>query len=230
MPLCDFIMERSKYGKIYGAYDLNRPILIVNDAKLAKDISVKEMHKFPLRLPGELGKSSFKYSLFFMSANEDWKRVRSIVSPAFTSGKLKSMLTPINKIVQNFIDSLEQYSRTGERFDIKIYTGAFTMDVIASCAYGIQINSLKEPNHPIVTHAKQILNVDAKWIRILAILFPKFGKIFNIDPFEIEGINYFDDLTFKIIEKRLNQDNQRKFKSNKLKFLICYRYQQKAKT
>ena len=102
-----------KYGKVYGSFTFGKRTLITNDAKIAKEISIKEFHKFPLRYSFHIGSSNLNKSLFFMQANEDWKRVRSIVTPAFTSGKLKGMLHPIEKLVENFIHHLEQFSENG---------------------------------------------------------------------------------------------------------------------
>lgn len=110
----EFIWENAKiYGKVYGAYNLVEKILVVNDAKMARELSIKELHKFPLRSSFYMGNTNFVKSLFLMAANEDWKRVRSIVTPAFTSGKLKAMLTPIERIVSNFVEHLEKHSLDG---------------------------------------------------------------------------------------------------------------------
>ena len=102
-----------KHGKIYGTFHYVKRGLVVNDIKMVREISIKEFHKFPLRYDFYTGSSNLSKSLFFMQANEDWKRIRSIVTPAFTSGKLKGMLHPIEKIVENFIDHLDRLSETG---------------------------------------------------------------------------------------------------------------------
>ena len=108
---------RNKYGKIYGGYGiLFEKILVLNDPKLARELSVKQLHQFPHRFMFYLGDSNLKHALFFMPANEDWKRVRTTVSPAFTSGKLKNMLSPIERILGNFIRHLEQFSDSGKFF------------------------------------------------------------------------------------------------------------------
>ncbi|OTF70766.1 hypothetical protein BLA29_006150, partial [Euroglyphus maynei] len=121
-PLYEFAQEQvKKHGNIHGIYGIGRRALIMEDPKLARELSVKELHKFPDRFGGYLGKTSLVHSLFLMPANEDWKRIRTIVTPAFTSGKLKAMIAPINKILDNFLRNLDKHAESGEMFDVKIY-------------------------------------------------------------------------------------------------------------
>ncbi|OTF71720.1 hypothetical protein BLA29_003818, partial [Euroglyphus maynei] len=121
-PLHEFVFdETKKYGYIYGVYGIGQRALIFQDPKLVRELSIKELDKFPIRFGGYLGKTSMIHSLFMMAANEDWKRIRTIVSPAFTSGKLKAMITPINKILDNFVHNLNKHAESGEMFDVKIY-------------------------------------------------------------------------------------------------------------
>ena len=132
------------WGWISGSFN----ILVVNDISLYKDISTKDSHKFPIRAGFHTGDNVIKKTLFFMDADENWKRVRSIVSPAFTSGKLRAMCAPIENITDKFIDNLHPFSITGNEFDIRTLLDGFTMDVISRCAYGIELDSMSQPNHP----------------------------------------------------------------------------------
>ncbi|CAG2179110.1 unnamed protein product, partial [Oppiella nova] len=92
------------------------------------DIFVRDFHIWPHHLDFHLGTSKLDKSLFFMPGNDDWKRQRSILSPVFTSGKLRAMMAHISDISDRFIQS--------EAIDIRQHVGAFAMDVISRCGYG----------------------------------------------------------------------------------------------
>ncbi|KAH9413209.1 hypothetical protein DERP_006895, partial [Dermatophagoides pteronyssinus] len=210
-PLHEFFFEKvKKYGYIFGIYGIGNRVLIVNDPKIAREISIKESHKFSIRWWGYLGSTSVIHSLLLMPANDDWKRIRAIVTPAFTSGKLKAMITPINKILKNFVRNLKKHSESGEIFDVSIYTGALTMDVIALCSYGIEVDSISESNHPLVKHAKRIMDWDSSWSLGICVIIPFLGRFLNLEPIDFESAKYFDNLTFKIIKERLKTKNQGK--------------------
>ncbi len=82
------------------------------------------------------------------------------------------------------------------------YVGAFAMDVISACAYGINTDSVKDPNHPIVVNVKKILNVDVSISLFLSVSAPPIARFLKLEPFDIKATNYFDALTNKIIEER----------------------------
>ena len=102
---------------------------------------------------------------------------------------------------------------------MKKYTNGFTMDVIASCAYGIDVDSINQPDHPIVINAKKILNVDASLSLLICLMFPTLSKYLRLEPFNIQALQYFDDLTSKIIEERTKQST-RMFLDNLKKFSL----------
>ena len=82
------------------------------------------------------------------------------------------------------------------------YIGPFAMDVISACAYGINTESIKNPSHPIVTNAKKILGVDAGISLLLSALAPGLAKRLKLEPFDINAVNYFDELTNQILKER----------------------------
>ena len=78
------------YGKIYGVYTGLKPTLTISDIELAKQIMIKDFHLFVNRRDFHILDEMWKTNLF-MVPDEDWKRIRSITTPAFTSGKLRRM-------------------------------------------------------------------------------------------------------------------------------------------
>lgn len=199
-------------SRFFGAYHLSRRILVVKDIELIKQISIKHLPAFAERNSGYFGRSSVVRSLFFAPAQEDWKRIRSIITPAFTSGKLRDMCQPIETIIDKFVENLKREANTGQEFNIKLHFDSMAMDVIARCGYGINVDSLSNPSHPIVANARKILGVDANLEKVVCFLTPALARLLKLEAFDREAINYFDDLTKQIVEKRLSAGNVRKSK------------------
>lgn len=84
------------------------------------------------------------------------------------------------------------------------------MDVIASCAYGINVDSVSQPDHPIVSNAKKILNVDASLSFMVCVMLPSLAKFLNLHAFNKKSVDYFDNLTFEIIEKRIRSSQKQR--------------------
>ena len=145
----------------------------------------------------------------FSSRGDDWKRLRSIASPTFTSGKMKKMFPSIRECVDNFLEHLESCAKDGKEIDLKDKHGRFTMDVIAKCAFATQTNAHNDPNNLFYLNGKKFF--DFKFYKLIPILvFPKFlNKLLNITTAGDESANqFFIDLTRHIMKTRRNENKK----------------------
>ncbi|CAG2182707.1 unnamed protein product, partial [Oppiella nova] len=152
-----------KYGKIYGLYYSAKPRLTVADPALIKQILVKDFNAFRNRSlsPGQDGLNMFR------ARDNSWKRVRAIVSPTFTSGKMRKMYALINHCYEDFLNTLDNNVSNGvNEVELKQLMGAYTMDVIASCAFATKLNSYADPNNPFLTNAFNFINASNRTGRL----------------------------------------------------------------
>ncbi|XP_066516425.1 cytochrome P450 3A30-like [Hoplias malabaricus] len=161
-----------KYGKIWGIYDARQPVLCIMDKDILKTILVKECYTLftnrrNFRLNGPL------YDAVSIVEDDDWRRIRSVLSPSFTSGRLKEMFGIMKTHSRSLVDNLEKTSKRGEAADIKEFFGAYSMDVVTSTAFSVDINSLNNPKDPFVTNVKKMLKFDfLNPLFLLVALFP----------------------------------------------------------
>ncbi|KAL1281617.1 hypothetical protein QQF64_000420 [Cirrhinus molitorella] len=148
-----------KYGRVWGIYDARQPVLSIMDQSIIKTILVKECYSLftnrrNFRLNGPL------YDAVSLVEDDDWRRIRSVLSPSFTSGRLKEMFGIMKTHSHILVDNLEKTARRGETVDIKEFFGAFSMDVVTSTSFSVDIDSLNNPKDPFVTNIKKMLKFD----------------------------------------------------------------------
>lgn len=100
--------------------------------------------------------------------------------------------------------------------DIKKYVGAFTMDVLTACAFGVDVDSLHNANNPIVVNANKFFAVNASLSLIFSLLFPKFAKLLRLQPFDRSAFHYFDQLINYLTKKRVEENKFNNFKGTQL--------------
>ncbi|XP_053552554.1 cytochrome P450 3A9-like [Bombina bombina] len=147
-----------KYGKLWGLYDGRVPVLAVLDPAIIKTILVKECYtNFTNRR--SFGLNGPLSSAITIAQDEQWKRIRTVLSPTFTSGKLKEMF-PIMKDYSNIlVKNIQDYVENDKPCTMKEIFGAYSMDVITSTSFGVNIDSLNKPNDPFVTQIKKLLKL-----------------------------------------------------------------------
>ena len=80
-----------------------------------------------------------------------------MVSPVFTSGKLKLMVPHVDKCGENMEELLRTAALTGEVLEGKQMYGKFTLDAIATSGFGIESNSFKDPDNIFRINAMKIV-------------------------------------------------------------------------
>ncbi|XP_017777370.1 PREDICTED: cytochrome P450 9e2-like [Nicrophorus vespilloides] len=172
--------------RYHGSHQFNRPILVIKDPDLIKQLLVKQFSNFVNRID-IINKDMDPFlgnSLLFLH-NEDWKTMRSTLSPAFTGSKMKEMSNLMIQISHKFFEYLRKNGKSKFAVDMKDLSTRFTNDIIASCAYGIECNSLKEKENEIYSLGKNMTNLT--YSRIMKFFgfsnVPKLMKLLNITVF-----------------------------------------------
>lgn len=172
-----------KYGKVWGFFDGRQPMIGVMDTSMIKAILVKECYSvFTNRR--DLGLNGPMADAVSVVEDEAWKRIRSVLSPSFTSGRLKEMYKIMMDHSNNMIQDLHKRAETGDAIEIKDVFGPYSMDVVTSTAFSVDIDSINNPADPFVDNIKKMVKFNfLNPLLVLVVLFPFLGKI--LDKFEV---------------------------------------------
>ncbi|GFQ95605.1 cytochrome P450 3A6, partial [Trichonephila clavata] len=140
-------------GRVFGSFEGSSPSVVVAEPDLLRDILVKDFHIFPFRNEMKTGDAIADKMVSGVNG-EDWKRIRTIITPAFTSKRMRQISSIMNDCSQTLLEVCEKYSNKGEPVDMKGMFGAFTMDVIASSAFGTKVDSHNDPQNEFVKRAR----------------------------------------------------------------------------
>ncbi|XP_058425190.1 cytochrome P450 3A12-like [Diceros bicornis minor] len=202
-----------KYGKMWGVYDGRQPVLAITDPDMIKTVLVKECYSaFTNRRP--FGPVGFMKNAVALSTDEQWKRIRTLLSPTFTSGKLKEMFPIIGQCGDVLVRNLKKAAEKGKLITLKDIFGAYGMDVITSTSFGVNIDSLSNPQDPFVQNSRKLIRLDFLDPLILStILFPFLHPVFevlNISLFPKSRMDFFVKSVKKMKESRLKDKEKQR--------------------
>src|SRR5882672_5192428 len=97
----------------------------------------------------------------FFSRYPNWKRIRAIHSPSFSTGKLKAMKPMIEKTMDQLIAKLDPKASDQQIVDFRQYYDSLTFDVITRAAAGVHTGAVDNPvNNPLLTAVKKLFQKD----------------------------------------------------------------------
>lgn len=134
-------------SKMCGLYFFTRPIGILFDLDLIKAVLVKEFHIFNDRNFYYNDKDDPLSGHLVALDGAKWKSLRVKLTPTFSSGKMKYMFPTIAKLGERLTDHLNEIIPQNDQLEIKSIMARFTMDVIGTCAFGIECNTLKDTDN-----------------------------------------------------------------------------------
>uniref|UniRef100_A0AAT9UTQ8 Cytochrome P450 6PZ24 n=1 Tax=Maconellicoccus hirsutus TaxID=177089 RepID=A0AAT9UTQ8_MACHI len=199
------IYEELKHHRFAGFYMLHKPSIMICDPELIKIILVKDFSYFHERGYPRVVKEVEPLSNHVANmTGDEWKNLRIKLTGTFSSGKMKMMFPLVKKCAEGIKPALNKYYSDDEAFDAKDLNARFTTDVIGSCAFGIEANSLQDPDSEFRKMGKAFN--EKRWKTSIRYLFPQVPvfliKLLNLETPPPQMTNYFTNIVRDMIKYR----------------------------
>ncbi|XP_032930153.1 cytochrome P450 3A9-like [Catharus ustulatus] len=206
-----------KYGKVWGIYDGRQPVLAVTDPQIIKSVLVKDCYTvFTNRRRFDL--VGVLRNAVSLAEDEHWKRLRTVLSPTFTSGKLKEMFPIMKHYGEVLVKNVQKQVKEGNSIAVKDIFGSFSLDVVTSTSFGVNIDSMNNPKDPFVREMKKLVKFDFfDPIFILSFVFPFLIPVMakmNVSFFPKDAVDFFMRSVAKI-----KQDREKELHKGRVDFL-----------
>ncbi|CAD7083923.1 unnamed protein product [Hermetia illucens] len=201
-----FYLKYKDY-KYYGIFEVRNPVLVLASPEIIKQVAVKDFdyflnHRIFLDAEDEplIGRSLIALK------DQLWKEMRGTLSHAFTGSKMRQMYQLVEECSHNaskFLKS-EANGKTPIEMELKDLFTRFTNDVIATCAFGIQVNSLLDKDNKFY-HMSRKATTFSGLAAIKFFMFTNFHKVikfFKVKLFDQNFSRYFYSLVLDTMQER----------------------------
>lgn len=196
-----------------GYYEMGgRPSYLIRDPELIKKIAIKDFDHFADRnmsldhnTEPLLGRS------LLMMRGQKWRDMRSTLSPAFTSNKMRLMCSLVSECAEQFCEQLKKEVGTEgnpKEYNLAKLFACYANDSIATSAFGVQLNSMVDKNNEFFKACTEI--ADFNLVKGLTMFgyhsFPRLMGWLKIGFFSQKQSDYFRELVHGNMKYR--EDNK----------------------
>ena len=196
----------SRYGHVYFDHlpFSSGPTLTITDIKLIKEILVKNFFDFSGKIAFPSAMPYFDKSLIFIDGKQ-WKRIRAIVSPIFTSARLRQICDQLLKPVTLSVNLYEQQvnAKGGKaKLNVKRMSYFVTVDIIGKLVFSMDVDCFRNQQTPFLQNVFLLNSFSLMSVLVMSVV-PKFViQSLNLTPVRLKSVNYFADLTKSLINER----------------------------
>ena len=178
------------------------------DIDFIRQITIKDFDHFEdhIAIVESDSDSLFGKSLFSMGGNK-WRDMRTTLSPAFTGSKMRHMFELVVECAEEMAKYLSNDAKNEKsiRWEMKELFSRYTSDVIATCAFGIKVNSLEDSTNEFYTVGRNCLKFSSLKVAIRLILIrtlPKLMRAINFELFTANVKRFFKSMVLDTMEER----------------------------
>ncbi|XP_037691962.1 thromboxane-A synthase isoform X2 [Choloepus didactylus] len=195
-------------GVPFRYYLGRRMFIVISEPDMIKQVLVDNFSNFTNRMTSGLESKPVAESILFLR-DKRWEEVRSVLISAFSPEKLNEITPLISQSCDLLLTHLQPYAESGGAFDIQRCYSCYTTDLVASVAFGTQVDPWKSPEDPFVKYCRRFFNVSIpRPILVLILSFPSImvplARILpNKNQDELNG--FFNKLIRNVIASRDQQ-------------------------
>ncbi|CAH0553970.1 unnamed protein product [Brassicogethes aeneus] len=207
------IYKEYKDYPFVGVYKSVTPCLLVRDPEFLKCIYVKNFKSFmnnemfvDKKVDPVMGRNPF------FSKDQAWKETRALLTPNFTTGKMKTIFTLLDNVSQKAVSYVNKQIDSGVNcLEAKNLCTKITLENVASCAFGLEANCFNDPNCDFQDIANKFLSPE-KWQSLkifVSMIIPSLMKVLSIRFISKEVAERLRKIVFDTVDYREKNNVQR---------------------
>ncbi|KAF2357063.1 Cytochrome P450 [Trinorchestia longiramus] len=201
--------RRYRDERMIGLYEVLTPSLSIHDPKLVMSVCVKDFDHFVDRRSVDLKgtNNDVLNDMLTNATGSHWKSLRALMTPTFTSGKMKDMFHLIQDQSSVFVRRCRDVRDENLIVNLKEYFSSFTMDVIACCAFGLETSTLEGKNKEFLKMATDTMKTSFTQIlkSMVFMMSPKVAKALKM-KFMSSSMQYLERVARDAIQAREQGD------------------------
>lgn len=185
--------ELKGQGPVGGIFFFINPVALAIDLEFIKTVLVKDFQYFHDRSIYYNEKADPLSAHLFTMEGTKWRNLRAKLTPTFTSGKMKMMFPTVIGVAEEFQKLMGKEVATNGEIEMKEILARFTTDVIGSCAFGLECNSLQDPDAQFRRMGKKIFSFGSgKFLKaVIAQQFRSLARTLRISLADKEVSQFF---------------------------------------
>uniref|UniRef100_A0A336LRM3 CSON012862 protein n=1 Tax=Culicoides sonorensis TaxID=179676 RepID=A0A336LRM3_CULSO len=201
----------------FGTFEFMKPLYIIRDPDLVKQICIKDFDTFVnhrVTIDDKHVDPIFGRNLFVIK-DQRWREMRNIMSPAFTGTKMRFLFASIRDSIKNTTKYLMEVAKQNNgiyEFEAKDFFTRCSADVIASAAFGIEVNSIRDKDNEFYKTGLQMADFTKPSRTIKFFIYntvPQFGKFLKLKILENAHTNFFKSCLMEVINSREQNNSSR---------------------
>uniref|UniRef100_A0A1B6KXT5 Cytochrome P450 n=1 Tax=Graphocephala atropunctata TaxID=36148 RepID=A0A1B6KXT5_9HEMI len=203
--LCfDDIYKQFEDERLVGFIHVRSPAVLIRDPELAKLVLQKDFHHFVDHYSFDANPKDYLMRHLYSLKGQEWKIMRMKLSPAYTAVKVKMMFSFVKECSYLLKEAVGKCTEDNHTLDVKDILSRFTADVIATCAFGIEINSLS--NRESEFYQCGLKSMKRDYLKVfklfIFIAFPIFQKYHFFNMMERSVVEFFTGIIRSTVEYR----------------------------
>lgn len=156
------VYQYFKNNSYFGFYQFLQPNLVLRDIEIIKQVTIKDFDYFTDHnaFVSEDINPLFGKNLFALKGDK-WRDMRATLSPAFTGSKMRFMNNLMSEVTEQFVEYFWEKAKRQKNpveVEMKDILTRYANDVIATTAFGIKCDSLKQPTNEFYIMGKDATN------------------------------------------------------------------------
>ncbi|XP_063704273.1 cytochrome P450 9e2-like [Culicoides brevitarsis] len=211
MPYPEWMLEQThkfRKNRFFGLSNYGTMTFVVQEPELVKQLCIKDFENF-VNHPGTTISEHDELLINSLSILRDqrWKDMRSTLSPAFTGSKMRMMFGLVKECAEDFVSYIDE--NLDENGCIELNTketySKVTLDVISSTAFGLKVDSLRDPENEVYVKATNAFDIQTFYGQLKLMILqmsPSLGEKFGFSLTKPEFNVFFKKMIKDTFQQR----------------------------